>query len=155
MSYVKRSGVIESEVRMCYLQPISHPNLVNLRETFIVDKTAFFVYELWGISLREFRQLQPIFRLGEVEAATICGQVGVDRAPDRQWTDPILKILKGLSYIYDELGIVHGKIQEGNIYIMENGNVKIGTRSSETSRYSSILTARLYREYWREDDLAG
>ncbi|KAE8384239.1 hypothetical protein BDV23DRAFT_189399, partial [Aspergillus alliaceus] len=108
VSYVKRFGVAEGEVRVRHLQPTSRPNLVNLRETFIEDKTTFFVYEPWGISLREFRQLQPIFRLGEVEVATICGQV-----------------LKGLLYIHEELGIVHGKIQEGSIYIMENGDVKI------------------------------
>ncbi|KAL4889246.1 kinase-like domain-containing protein [Aspergillus ambiguus] len=108
VSYVKSLGVAEGEVRVRHLKPTSHPNLVNLRETFVVDNTAFFVYEPWGISLREFRQLQPIFRLGEVEVATICGQV-----------------LNGLEYIHDKLGMVHGKIQEGNIYIMENGDVKI------------------------------
>ncbi|KAB8202232.1 hypothetical protein BDV34DRAFT_215646 [Aspergillus parasiticus] len=111
--YVKQFGVAGDELHIRHLKPTSHPNLVNLQKTFIVNNTAFFVYKPWKISLQEFQQLQPIFRLEKVKIATICGQ---------------MRILNGLAYIHNELDIIHGKVQEGNIYIMENGDIKIEER---------------------------
>ncbi|THC92370.1 hypothetical protein EYZ11_008160 [Aspergillus tanneri] len=35
-------------------------------------------------------------------------------------------ILNGLKYIHDELGVSHGDLREENIFIMENGDVRIG-----------------------------
>ncbi|KAA8644958.1 uncharacterized protein ATNIH1004_009169 [Aspergillus tanneri] len=109
VTYVKKFRKAEANVRVNYLKATSHRNLVNLREVFVTDDSIFFVYERWGISLKEICQLWPVFQLGEVEVATLCNE-----------------ILNGLKYIHDELGVSHGDLREENIFIMENGDVRIG-----------------------------
>jgi hypothetical protein len=75
VAFVKKLEMRESEVAVHRLMETSHPNLVNLQEVFISERSMFFVYERWGITLKEIQDLQPIFRLGEVEVATICREV--------------------------------------------------------------------------------
>lgn len=70
-----RETTMPAEVSVHRLVQTSHPNLVNLREVFIADGSAFFVYEKWGISLAEIYRLSPLFQLGEIEVATICREV--------------------------------------------------------------------------------
>ncbi|KAK9543458.1 hypothetical protein V6Z79_010129 [Aspergillus fumigatus] len=108
VAFVKKLEMRESEVAVHRLMETSHPNLVNLQEVFISERSIFFVYERWGITLKEIQDLQPIFRLGEVEVATICRE-----------------ILQGLLYIHRILGISHGAISETSVSIAEDGGVKI------------------------------
>ncbi|KAH2457213.1 hypothetical protein KXV25_005403 [Aspergillus fumigatus] len=108
VAFVKKLEMSESEVAVHRLMETSHPNLVNLQEVFISERSIFFVYERWGITLKEIQDLQPIFRLGEVEVATICRE-----------------ILQGLLYIHRILGISHGAMSETSVSIAEDGGVKI------------------------------
>ncbi|KAL4960574.1 uncharacterized protein BDV14DRAFT_182292 [Aspergillus stella-maris] len=102
-----RKYAVTGKERLVRLKETNHPNLVNLRDVFIADGFAFFVYEKWGISLPGIYSMSPIFQLGEVEVATLCREV-----------------LKGLKYIHQSLGTVHGNLAQ-NIHIMEDGSVKI------------------------------
>ncbi|KAF7177422.1 hypothetical protein CNMCM7691_005627 [Aspergillus felis] len=108
VGYVKKLTVA-GEVPVNRLSETCHHNIVNLREVFISERSIFFVYEKWGISLEEIHSLSPVFQLGEVEVATICREV-----------------LKGLQYMHKLLGITHGNLSLSNIHIMEDGSVKIG-----------------------------
>ncbi|THC88224.1 hypothetical protein EYZ11_012328 [Aspergillus tanneri] len=108
VGYVTKLGMAGDMVPIDCFMETSHPNLVNLREVFVTENSLFFVYEKWGISLKEILLLSPVFQLGEVEVATICREV-----------------LKGLRYIHKTIGISHGSLSESNIHIMEDGDVKI------------------------------
>ncbi|KAE8330303.1 kinase-like domain-containing protein [Aspergillus sergii] len=108
VSYIKKLDVVRDKLPIDALTQTSHANLVNLREVFVAETSLFFVYEKWGISLKEMQHLSPVFRFGEVEIATLCREV-----------------LEGLKYIHKTLGISHGSLSEGNIYITDNGGVKI------------------------------
>ncbi|KAL4927717.1 uncharacterized protein BDV17DRAFT_292223 [Aspergillus undulatus] len=106
VGYVRKQAVTGKEL-LGRLKPTTHPNLINLREVFIADGLAFFVYEKWGISLAKIHNMSPVFQLGEIEVATLCREV-----------------LKGVQYIHQSLGITHGNLAH-DIHIMEDGSVKI------------------------------
>lgn len=71
MAYVRKSTANDTEKKMDQLRATQHYNLVNLKEAFVTDSSIFFVYERWGISLKEVCQLRLVFKLGEVEVATL------------------------------------------------------------------------------------
>ena len=75
ITYIKKHNMTEASARVDQLMATSHQNLVNLREAFVTGDTVYFVYERWGISLKEICQLWPVFQLGEVEVATLCNEV--------------------------------------------------------------------------------
>ncbi|KAI9040415.1 uncharacterized protein KD926_008238 [Aspergillus affinis] len=120
VAYVKKFTTNDTEKKVGHLRATHHHNLVNLKEAFVTDNSVFFVYERWGISLEEICQLWPVFKLGEVEVATLCNEV-----------------LNGLSYIHDELGVGHGDLCPENIFVMENGDVKIGNVGESMIRASN------------------
>ncbi|PYI23224.1 hypothetical protein BO99DRAFT_409571 [Aspergillus violaceofuscus CBS 115571] len=109
VSYVKKFTSKSLETDTKSLVETSHPNLVNLREVFIHGRSCFFLYERWSLSLKEVQKLGPVFQLSEVEVASIC-----------------YKIFMGLLYIHETLKISHGNIHMGNVFICEDGEVKIG-----------------------------
>lgn len=78
VTYIKKFNTTEASVRVHRLMATSHQNLVNLREAFVAGDAIYFVYERWGISLKEICQLWPVFQLGEVEVATLCNEVRAD-----------------------------------------------------------------------------
>ena len=75
ITYIKKHNMTEASARVDQLMATSHQNLVNLREAFVTGDAVYFVYERWGISLKEICQLWPVFQLGEVEVATLCNEV--------------------------------------------------------------------------------
>lgn len=54
------------------LQRISHANLLSLKEVFVEAGRVFFLYDQWGITLKELQGLSHEFQFGEVEVATVC-----------------------------------------------------------------------------------
>lgn len=78
VTYIKKFNTTEASARVHRLMATSHKNLVNLREAFVAGDAIYFVYERWGISLKEICQLWPVFQLGEVEVATLCNEVRAD-----------------------------------------------------------------------------
>lgn len=77
VTYIKKFRMAQAGERVHHLTATSHQNLVNLREAFVTSDSIYFVYERWGISLKEICQLWPVFQLGEVEVATLCNEVRV------------------------------------------------------------------------------
>lgn len=75
IAYVQKYPINRCMIVRDRLMETTHPNLVNLKETFITETSLFFIYDKWGMSLKEIYQLWPVFRLGEVEVATICREV--------------------------------------------------------------------------------
>jgi hypothetical protein len=90
VGYVKKL-LVEGEVPVGRLSETCHRNIVNLREVFITERSIFFVYEKWGISLEEIHHLSPVFQLGEVEVATICREVRL--APFRKISGELIQCL--------------------------------------------------------------
>ncbi|KAE8332979.1 hypothetical protein BDV39DRAFT_199327 [Aspergillus sergii] len=110
VSFVLKVKINDRDIKLDRLRPTCHRHLANLKEAFVCHESLLFIYERWdGVSLRGIQELRPTFELGEVEVATICCQ-----------------ILHGLHYIHNTLGISHGAISEQNIYIDDNGDVRIG-----------------------------
>ncbi|KAJ5151217.1 uncharacterized protein N7482_010469 [Penicillium canariense] len=103
-----RDDVSASKVRVDPFQKISHKNVVNLREVFLAEDAAFFVYDEWDVPLEDIWRRSVTFRLGEVGIACICKG-----------------ILEGLKYVHDVLDLYHGALNLDNIFITDNGDVKL------------------------------
>jgi hypothetical protein len=53
VAFIEKLEMHESEVIVHCLMETSHPNLINLQEVFILEHSIFFIYERWGITLKE------------------------------------------------------------------------------------------------------
>jgi hypothetical protein len=58
VAFVRKCIIDECKVQVECLTETSHKNLVNLKEVFIAKHSTFFVYEKWGISLKEIHRLR-------------------------------------------------------------------------------------------------
>ncbi|KAK9387687.1 hypothetical protein V1515DRAFT_468534 [Lipomyces mesembrius] len=97
---LKRREVRGLRVQVDGLRATSHRNLVNLKNAFLDNDAVSFVYELASVSFKEIREVEKL-RFG------------------------IAETLNGLIYIHDELGIRHSKLTCDNIFITDEGAVKI------------------------------
>lgn len=101
----------------------SHPNIVNLIDSFFEYSVVHLAYELMEISLE---QLHSGVTLKESDIAFVCKEV-------RQNVGQLLlalimrsKIFHGLWYIHRDLSICHTRIDCSNIFLSAEGRVKIG-----------------------------
>jgi len=72
VSFISHCTIKEEDHGVKHLRQVTHTNLLGLKEVYLKDGIAFFLYNAWGITLEELQQLSHVFRLGEVEVATIC-----------------------------------------------------------------------------------
>jgi hypothetical protein len=79
IAFVKESHVELGKISLDKLTRTSHKNLINLKEAFLMRKSAFFVYASGGIPLSKIQEqisrFSPRIALGELEVATICTEV--------------------------------------------------------------------------------
>ncbi|ODM15236.1 hypothetical protein SI65_09177 [Aspergillus cristatus] len=120
VSFISHCAVTEEHNGLKHLRQVTHTNLLGLKEVFLQDGIAFFLYDAWGITLEELQRLSHVFRLGEVEVATICKG-----------------ILQGLEYMHNALGICHGDLSCSTVLINDEGNVKIAGIGESMVRKSS------------------
>ena len=55
-----------------HLQRISHANLLSLKEVSMEAGHVCFLYDQWGITLKELQGLSHVFQFSEVEVTTVC-----------------------------------------------------------------------------------
>lgn len=72
VSFISHCTVKEEDHGVKHLRQVTHTNVLGLKEVYLKDGIAFFLYDAWGIKLEEIQRLSHVFRLGEVEVATIC-----------------------------------------------------------------------------------
>lgn len=101
----------------------NHPNLLNLLGISACENDVLLHYEKPGISLTQIRQFKILDR---IEVATICRKVFKILFPTWETMTNSAQILRGLIYIHEVLDIGHGNLHCDNIYLNEDGEIKIG-----------------------------
>ena len=119
-----------------HLQALSHPNIVRVHEYDRDGDTAFFTMEcLSGLSLRLLLAARNQVALNGLDARSIIRDVG-----------------SALAYAHHR-GIVHGNLNPRNIFITDEGEVRLlnfggsqalrrGPRTSEKDERSQVATLR-------------
>lgn len=126
VQYINHCNLEGKETPINYLPKVSHPNLMVTKEIFVSKNRVHFCYDHWGITLDDIEDLWPDFQLTEAEVAMICKAVGpssITKCEDLELT--ILKTLKGLRYLHNDLNICYGGLTGENVLITEGGDVKI------------------------------
>ncbi|CRG86373.1 hypothetical protein PISL3812_03379 [Talaromyces islandicus] len=104
--FLKKLDLDEVNGDLNSLQLTSHPNLLNLMCVSVMEDEIYLHYERPGVSLTKMQQFKLIDRIA---VATI-----------------YKKVIQGLIYVHDVLNIVHGNLHCDNIYLNEDGEIKIG-----------------------------
>lgn len=101
----------------------SHPNIVDLIEIFICEKSLHMVYETMAVSLAQI----PAGSWGETvdaDVAFVCGEVIASTIVASTLTTQ--KILQGLMYIRSDLCLSYGRFGPDDILLSASGQVKLG-----------------------------
>ncbi|KAL4888210.1 hypothetical protein BDV59DRAFT_196623 [Aspergillus ambiguus] len=147
VGFVNHCAFESKDLPLEHIVRVSHPNILDFKEIFLCKGNIYFLYWSWGVTLKEIRQLFPVFQLSEVEVAIVCRSV-----------------LRALTYLHKDLDICFGELSSTNVLITKEGEVKIaGMGQSLLKRPKSNSTGKardvqavcsIARKLLRLDDVA-